>query len=112
MRYYVSLINRARRARQNAEVDTQKLRRKLLVQLEEMFDLAKKYSETAKTAKQKQLFMRVTAYVAQVMNSLTKAFDEATVTKDLEELERMIGEAMAKEKDKGTQGKTGATPRG
>ena len=108
MRYYVSLINRARRARQNVEVNTQKIRLKLLAQLEDMFDLAEKYSRSRKaTALQKQLFMRVMAYIAQVMNSLTRAFDEGTVTKDLEELERMISEAVAKGKDTTTQGTTG-----
>ena len=104
-------MNRARRTRRQAEIDTQILRAKLLRQLEEMFDLAKKYSQVAKGFKQKQLFMRVMAYIAQVMNSLSQSFDEATVTKDLGELERMISEAMAKEKDKGTEGKAGATPR-
>lgn len=43
------------------------------------------------------------AYIGQVMNSLTKAFDEAAVTRDLEVLEKMINEAVAKGKDKGTE---------
>jgi hypothetical protein len=42
--------------------------------------------------------MRIMAYIGQVMNSISKSFDEAQVTKDLERLEKMIGEAVAKEK--------------
>jgi DNA-binding protein YbaB len=42
------------------------------------------------------------------MNSLSKTFDEAMVTKDLEALEKMISEAMAKGKDKGAEGEAKA----
>jgi len=102
-------MRRARCARQNVEVDTQKIRSKLLTQLENMFDLAQKCANVSDKPKQKELFMRVMAYIAQVMNSLTKTFDEVTITKDLEELESMIREAMAKGKDKAAQTGTATT---
>ena len=104
MRYYVSLIKRARCARREVELSTQEIRSKLIIQLTDMFELAHNYSQAEKaTPKQKQMFMRVMAYIAQVINSLSKSFDEATVTKDLEVLENMINEAVAKGKDKGTK---------
>jgi translation elongation factor P/translation initiation factor 5A len=65
--------------------------------------LAEDSVKTATTPRQKQAYMRIMGYIAQVMNSLSKTFDEAMVTKDLEALEKMISEAMAKGKDKGTQ---------
>jgi hypothetical protein len=95
-----------RRARKSVGNDTQQLRCKVLKKLEAMFILAEKCVKTAKTAKQKADFMRVMGYIAQVMNSLSKTFDEATVTQDLQELEKMISEAMAKGKDKGAQAAT------
>jgi hypothetical protein len=81
----------------------QRVRLKLLADLESMFDMAKAHAtdENLKP-KQRQIWTRIAAYIGQVMNSLSKAFDEAAVTKDLEKLERMIREAMAKKKDKGT----------
>jgi hypothetical protein len=79
----------------------QRTRLKLLNDLQEIFDIAKGnvQSEDARvTPKQRQIWMRIMAYIGQVMNSISKSFDEAQVTKDLERLEKMIGEAMAKEK--------------
>ena len=99
--YYVRLMVFARRAKKSVVTDTQKLRDKLLKRLEVMFAMAEESAKVAKTARQKTDFMRVAGYIAQVMNSLSKTFDEATVTKDLEELEKMINEAMAKGKGKG-----------
>ena len=90
-----------RRARKSVESDTQRLRAKLLKKLEAIFNLAEDSVKTATTPRQKQAYMRIMGYIAQVMNSLSKTFDEAMVTKDLEALEKMISEAMAKGKDKG-----------
>jgi ArsR family metal-binding transcriptional regulator len=91
-----------RRTRKNVTVNMQRTRLKLLQDLESMFDMAKAHATNEKTKdKQRQIWLRIMAYIAQVMNSLSKTFDEATVTRDLEELEKMINEAMAKGKDKG-----------
>ena len=89
-------------------MSTQEIRSRLLVRLADIFELAYVFTQTKKggTPKQKELFMRVMAYIAQVMNSLTKTWDEAEVTRDLEDLEKMINEAMAKTKDKGNQTKS------
>ncbi len=85
-----------------AKVDTQKIRETLLQSLQELFALAKKQAQNQKISlPQRQKWVRVASYVAQVMNSLTKSFDEAQITKDLEKLEKMINEAMAKEKSRG-----------
>jgi translation elongation factor P/translation initiation factor 5A len=97
-----------RRARKSVESDTQRLRAKLLKKLEAIFNLAEDSVKTAATPRQKQAYMRIMGYIAQVMNSLSKTFDEAMVTKDLEALEKMISEAMAKGKDKGAEGEARA----
>ena len=106
MRYYGSLIDCARRARRNVEVSTQRIRSKLLADLEKMFDMAKAHATDENiTPKQRQIWTRIMAYLGQVMNSLTRAFDEAAVTKDLEQLEKMMSEAMAKGENQGTETK-------
>jgi len=79
----------------------QKTRLKLLADLQDMFNMAKGYAQSkdpAVTPKQRQIWMRIMAYIGQVMNSISKSFDEAQVTKDLERLEKLINEAVAKEK--------------
>ena len=94
----------ARRARKRLEVDMQKTRLKLLNDLQDMFNMAKGYAQSKDpevTPKQLQIWMRIMAYIGQVMNSISKSFDEAQVTKDLERLEKLINEAVAKEKGRG-----------
>ena len=103
MSYYVRLMVYAKSVEKSVAKDTQKLRLKLLAKLEAMFDLAEESARNAKTPKQRELFMRVMGYIGQVINSLSKAFDEAALTEDLKVLEKMIDEAVAKGKDKGAQ---------
>jgi len=96
------VIRRVYRIKAMVKVDTQKIRENLLQNLQELFTLAKKQAQNNKlTLPQRQKWVRVASYVAQVMNSLTKSFDEAQITKDLEKLEKMINEAMATEKTRG-----------
>jgi len=73
-------------------------------ELESMFDLAKEAVKAdGLTPKQVQAWMRVLGYLGQVMNSLTKSFDEAKALIYLEKLERMVSEAKGTTKeDKGT----------
>ncbi len=97
------MVQRINRMKLIAKVDTQKIRETLLQNLQELFALAKKQAQNNKLQlPQRQKWVRVASYVAQVMNSLTKSFDEAQITKDLEKLEKMISEAMAKEKSRGS----------
>jgi len=96
------VIRRVYRIKAMVKVDTQKIRENLLQNLQELFALAKKQAQNKKLQlPQRQKWVRVASYVAQVMNSLTKSFDEAQITKDLERLEKMVNEAMAKEKSRG-----------
>jgi len=108
--YYDRLMVYAKRVKKSVVKDTQKLRLKLMTKLEAMFDLAEESAKNAKTPKQRELFMRVMGYIGQVMNSLSKAFDEAALTEDLKVLEKMIDEAITKGKDKGTQAAPSGSP--
>ena len=72
---------------------TQQLRLKLMNELEAMFDMAKEALKAKDlTPKQVQGWMHV-GYLGQVMNSLSKSFDEAKALAYLKRLERMVREA-------------------
>jgi len=93
------IIQRIYKIRRIAKVDTQKIRENMLQKLQELFSLTMKQAQNKKLGlPQRQKWVRAASYVAQVINSVTQSFDEAQVTKDLERLEKMINEAMAKEK--------------
>jgi hypothetical protein len=95
-------------------VDTQRIRGKTLNSLQELFDLAvalakgkvKTQNEDGVpvkvTLKQRQMWARVAAYIAQIMNSVASGFDERQIDVQLDELERLVNEAKAK----GKAGKT------
>ena len=41
--------------------------------------------------------MRISAYIVQVMNSVARGFDDAKISKQLDELERLIREGSGEE---------------
>lgn len=96
------ILRRVLRVKAKVKIDTQKLREAMMKSLRELFSLAKRQCENEKlTLPQRQKWVRVAAYVASIINCLTKTFDEAAITKDLAKLEKMINETMAKEKTRG-----------
>ena len=98
------ILHRIQKMRTKVKINTQKIREEMLINLQELFSLAKQQAQNKKLElEQRQKWIRVASYTAQVVNSLTKSFDEAQVTKDLEKLEKLIGEAVAKEKDRGVK---------
>jgi hypothetical protein len=90
-------------------VDSQGIRAKLLRQLDALFNLAfsiakgqvkrlrddegKEYSVTLG---QRQKWARLAAYTAQVMQNLSKGFDEKEFQTDLKKLEQMVNEIRRK----------------
>lgn len=91
--------------KERVKIDTQKLRKDALKGLEELFKIAKKMAKSKKMEiEQRQMWARVAAYIAQVVNSVASSFDEKQIDKDLDELERLINEAKAKAEAKETKG--------
>ncbi|RLC80967.1 MAG: hypothetical protein DRI61_04620 [Chloroflexi bacterium] len=97
------LLKRIGKIQKRVKVDTQKLRRKLLRELEQIFNEAVKMARgevtvqgRELTVKQRQLWARVAAYTAQVMQSIAKGFDEREIDVQLRELRRLVDEAKAK----------------
>jgi len=84
------------------------MRENALKSLEDLFILAASIAKgEAKTVnvggkkvaismKQRQMWARIAAYIAQIMNSIAEGFDEKTIDTSLAELERMVDEAKAK----------------
>lgn len=115
------ISRRVAELKENVKVNTQEIRVKTLNRLEELFDLAvalakgevKTQTENGKTEKvtlkQRQIWARVAAYIAQIMNSVAEGFDERQIDADLDELERLVNEAKAKAKGKKTKRKVKGT---
>jgi len=74
------------------------MRAKLLKSLQEQFDIADGFAkDDSLTPKQRQFWMRISAYIVQVMNSVARGFDDAKISRQLDELERLIREGSGEE---------------
>lgn len=94
--------------KRRVKIDTQRIRSNLLKHLEEIFNLAASLAKgdikTMKVGdkrvkvslKQRQMWAKVAAYTAQIMNSIAQGFDEREIDVQLDELERLVNEARAK----------------
>jgi len=106
------VTHRILKVRKTVKVNTQRLRAKTLASLEEIFNLAVKIAkgevkhqrssdgkEVPISLKQRQMWARIAAYTAQIMNSVASGFDERQIDIQLNELEKLVNEARAKAKD-------------
>ena len=75
------------------EIKTQELRIRLIDELERLFLYAK---DMARTAENREAWMKICGYIAQVINSLADSYDEVRFNKQMHELEQMIEEARRK----------------
>jgi len=117
----IMIVRRIAELKETVKVDTQRIRTKTLDSLQQLFDLAaalakgelKTQNEAGMpvkvTLKQRQMWARVAAYIAQIMNSVAQGFDERQIDVQLDELEKFVNEARAKAKVRETKkGATGA----
>jgi hypothetical protein len=107
----IRVSRRVARIRKEVHLDTQKIRRKTVRKLEEIFKIAAEYAtgkiknvtdEDGKprllTVPEKQFWARIAAYSAQIINNISKGFDERQIDEDLDNLARMLNEGKAKDK--------------
>jgi len=104
------ITRRIAELRKEFQIDTQELRSKTIQNLQELFHIATSLARgetktqteegvTEKvTLKQRQMWARVAAYTAQVIQGIAKGFDEHQIDEDLAKLEALINEAAAKTK--------------
>lgn len=98
LKFEQAMFHRIAKTRRIVQVDTQRMRAKLLRSLQEQFEIADRFAkDDSLTPKQRQFWMRICAYIGQVMNSVAKGFDESKVSKQLDDLERMIREGSGEE---------------
>ncbi len=100
---------RVDQVRRTIDVDTQKLRLKTILMLEEIFKIASDYArgkpervvdEDGKIRSldipERQFWARIATNTAQVINTIAKGIDERQIDVDLDKLEQMLDEAKAK----------------
>jgi hypothetical protein len=109
------VFRRVTKLRRTINVDTQKLRRKAIKQLDEIFSIACDYArgtianvtedgkERPLTIPERQFWARIAAYTAQILNSVAKGIDERQIDLDLDELARLTHEGKAKSEAKASQ---------
>ena len=98
------ITQRIGKLKETVKVDTQRLRGKALEGLEELFDLAQAMAKSQNVKlKQRQIWARIAAYIAQIINSVASGFDERQINADLDELERLVNVARAKAKNGETE---------
>ena len=76
-----------------SELKTQEIRVKLIAKLERLFEMA---ANEAKNAENREDWMKVAGFIAQVINSLTKAYDEVRFNENMKKLRELI--RIAKER--------------
>jgi len=104
----IVVVRRISQLRKSVKFDTDRLRRKTIASLEQLFDVASDFARgrikwqtqdgkaSLVTIKQRQMWARIAAYVAQIMNTIANGIDERQIDKDLTSLERLVNEATAK----------------
>ena len=98
LKFQQSIIRRIGNTKEILKVDTQLIRSKLLESLQKQFEIADAFAkDNSLKPKQRQFWMRISAYIGQVMNSIAKGFDEFKISRQLDELERMIREGSGEE---------------
>jgi len=97
------ISRRVARLKETLQVDTQKIREKLLNNLQMIFDNAVVLARGDVTVDGEELTLnerrdwtRVAAYTAQIIQSIAKGFDERQIDVMLDELEKLVAEAKAK----------------
>jgi len=90
-----ALQARIARIADKVKLDTQKIRFELILELKALAEMAQQKAIDTHPAsvETKQNWTRIAAYISQVINSISKTYDETTAMEELERLEKMIEEA-------------------
>lgn len=97
-------------------VDTQRVRKKTIQRLEEIFKIASNYArgkvsrvidddgkERPLTIPERQFWARIAAYTAMVISNVAKGIDERQIDLDLDKLDALIHENKAKSEAEATR---------
>lgn len=94
-------LRRIAKVKDRVDLDTQKIRFELILQLKVLAELAQQNAIDTHHAcvDTKQNWVRTAAYTSQVINSISKTFDEVQVDGDLAKLEKMVEEMEQREQN-------------
>ncbi|MEM2370699.1 MAG: hypothetical protein QXO15_01015 [Nitrososphaerota archaeon] len=76
-----------------SQIQTQELRAKLIAELEHLFSLSKMMAQSADN---REDWIKICGYIAQVINSLANSYDEVRFNEQMKELENLIEDAKRK----------------
>jgi hypothetical protein len=82
------------------ELNTQRVRFELIFELKALEEMAQQKAIDTIQPDAKRDWMRATAYIGQVINSISKTYDEASVNAELKILQRKI-EELSETKEEG-----------
>jgi len=82
------------------ELNTQRVRFELIFELKALAEMAQQKAIDTVSPEMKRDWMRAAAYIGQVINSISKAYDEASVDAELKKLQQKI-EELSEKKQKG-----------
>ena len=87
-----TLIWKVDRIADKFRVDTQKIRERLVLQLQGLFDMANQQAQecSAKDWKQKQAWARIAAYISQVINSVGNTYDLNVIEEQVTALKKQM----------------------
>jgi len=90
-----ALQARIARIADKVKLNTQRIRFELIFELKALAEMAQQKAIDTHPAsvEAKQNWARIAAYISQVINSISKTYDEATALEELERLEKMIEQA-------------------
>ncbi|MBS7615222.1 hypothetical protein KEJ18_05780 [Candidatus Bathyarchaeota archaeon] len=96
-----SLQARIARIADKTKLDTQRIRFELILELKALAEMAqqKAIDTHALSVETKQNWARIAAYISQVINSISKTYDEAMIMQELEKLKK-TAEELSKENGK------------
>ncbi len=119
LNFKLRISQRVSKTRRILIVDTQRTRKKLIMQLEEVFQIASNYArgkinfvtgEDGKprplTMSEKQFWARIAGFTAQTVNSIAKGIDERQIDSDLSKLEAMLNKTAAAIKTQAVDGES------
>jgi len=86
-------------------LNTQKIRFELVLELKALAEMAQQKAIDTHPAcvENKQNWARLAAYISQVINGISKTYDEAKIDTQLEELEKKIAELLKQKEDQSAQ---------
>jgi hypothetical protein len=85
------------------DVNTQRVRFELILELKALEEMAQQNAIDERCADIKLIWVRVAAYVGQVVNSISKSYDDATVDAELSRLKRQVEQLAGMKKESAGQ---------